>query len=157
MEAQSDTSAANEAVRVPLGAGGFAKIRNPLLVFFLDLITVGIYGVIWFYYVNRELALLGRTRNTTELGENPTKSLLALFPGLIIIVPAVITLRNTVRRLQTAQAMLDVPDEEHASVPLGTVLLFFLPPVGSYYFQKRLNGVWHVVSSVDAAPVSELA
>ncbi len=138
---------------VPIGAGGSAKLRKPVLVGVFDLITLGVYGVIWYYNVNKELALLGRANGTTELGENPTKSLLALFPGIILIVPAAISIYNTVKRLRAARKLMGLADEE-LNVPLATVLMFILPPLGSPYFQSRLNEVWRAQLAREAPAVA---
>ena len=69
------------ANHVQLAPGAVAKIRNPILVVVFSLITLGIYQVFWWYYANREMADYGRARGTNELGDNPAKSTLALFPG----------------------------------------------------------------------------
>jgi hypothetical protein len=131
-----------DATEVAIGAGAVAKIRNPVQVGLFDLLTVGIYGVIWYAKIHGEFAVFGRLRGTTELGENPKNSWLALFPGLIVIVPAVITLIHAAKRLRAAQTMVGIPDAEHVAIGSTFALLLFLPPVGSWYFQKRLNEVW---------------
>src|SRR5215210_1853169 len=87
------------------------KIRNPVTTLILDIVTLGIYGLFWWYYANREMADLGRARGTTELGTNPTNSVLALVPGGLIIVPAIMTIINTGRRIKTAQQMAGKPEE----------------------------------------------
>ncbi len=127
---------------VPLGRAGSAKIRNPVHVLAFDVVTLGVYGIVWYYKVNRELALLGRVRHTTALGENPKNSLLALFPGLLIVVPTVVSMLNMVKRLRAAQGMAGIPEADQVSAPPAFLLLFFLAPVGTWYFQKRLNNVW---------------
>lgn len=127
---------------VPLGRAGSAKIRNPVHVLVFDVVTLGVYGIVWYYKVNRELALLGRVRHTTALGENPKNSLLALFPGLLIIVPTVVSMLNMVKRLQVAQGMAGIPAADEVSAPPAFLLLFFLAPIGTWYFQKRLNNIW---------------
>ena len=66
---------------VQLAPGAVAKIRSPIAVVIFSIITLGIYQVFWWYYVNREMADYGRARGTSELGDNPAKSTLALFPG----------------------------------------------------------------------------
>jgi Domain of unknown function (DUF4234) len=66
-----------EKIAIP-GSGGTAKIRHPWGVFFLALITLGIYYLYWYYQANRELRDYG-------VGESPFRSLLALFPGGLII------------------------------------------------------------------------
>ena len=53
------------------GAGSTAKVRNPVAVAVLAVVTLGIYLVCWWYFINRELADLGRAKGTTELGDSP--------------------------------------------------------------------------------------
>jgi hypothetical protein len=67
--------------------GHTAKVRHPVAVPILSVITLGIYYVYWWYQVNREVMDLGRARNVSGLGDNPTLSLLAVFPGALVIVP----------------------------------------------------------------------
>ena len=43
--------------------GHTAKVRHPVAVPILSLITIGIYYVYWWYQVNREVMDLGRARN----------------------------------------------------------------------------------------------
>jgi len=50
--------------------GERAKLRNPLGVVGLSLITLGIYYFFWWYFINREMRDLGRARGTV-LGQNP--------------------------------------------------------------------------------------
>ena len=90
---------------VQLAPGVVAKIRNPILVVVFTIITLGIYQVFWWYYANRELADYGRARGTKELGDNPTMSTLALFPGALIVVPAIWTFVTTFKRIQAAQRL----------------------------------------------------
>ena len=54
------------ANHVQLAPGAVAKIRNPILVVVFSLITLGIYQVFWWYYVNREMADYGRARGPTS-------------------------------------------------------------------------------------------
>src|SRR3954465_1277678 len=62
------------------------KLRSPWAVALLPFITLGIYHLVWWYRVNRELRDVGHARGV-DLGHSPTSSLLALFPGVLIIVP----------------------------------------------------------------------
>src|SRR5262249_24727968 len=64
---------------------GRVKIRNPFLVFVWALITFGIYSLVWYYKINREL------RDACGVSVSPGVSLLALFPGGIIIIPPFIS------------------------------------------------------------------
>ena len=61
-----------EIVQIP-NAATTAKIRNPLAVLGLGLITLGIYHIFWWYFINREMADYGRA-NGVDLGDNPVIS-----------------------------------------------------------------------------------
>src|SRR5215210_4067620 len=124
------------------------KIRNPVTVLILDIVTLGIYGLFWWYYANRELADLGRARGTNELGENPTNSVLALIPGGFIIVPAIITIINTGKRITAAQRMAGKPDEANEWIGLVLCLVFF--PIALWFYQEQLNKVWEVEAEAPA-------
>ncbi len=63
------------------------KVRSPWAAALLPIITLGIYHLVWWYRINRELRDYGKAKGY-DLGQNPTNSVLALFPGGIIIVPA---------------------------------------------------------------------
>jgi Domain of unknown function (DUF4234) len=124
------------------------KLRNPVTCLILDIVTLGIYGLFWWYYTNRDLANLGRARGTTELGTNPTNSVLALVPGGFIIVPAIITIINTGRRIKAAQRMAGKPEE--ANEWIGLVLMLIFAPVALWFYQDQLNKVWEVEAEAPA-------
>jgi Ca2+/Na+ antiporter len=121
-----------------------AKIRHPLAVFGLVLLTLGIYYFVWYYKVNRELRDLGRAAGEPErLGTSPLTSLVAITFGAFIIVPPFVSFYNTFRRIEAAQEMSGTA--ERVSVALGFVLflvglIFF--PVEVIYAQDELNRVW---------------
>jgi hypothetical protein len=119
-----------------------AKVRNPLGVVGLSLITLGIYFIFWWYSVNRELRDLGRARNV-DLGENPTNSVLAITLGALIIVPAIVTMWTTTGRIEKAEVAVGV--ERPASGPVIFILLLLIGPVGLWYAQSELNKVWAAV------------
>jgi hypothetical protein len=123
--------------------GGDARVtlRNPVNSAIFDLITLGIYGLYWYYQVNREMADLGRARGTTELGENPTNSLLALIPGGFVIVPAVISMWNACKRVMAAQRLAGQAQPQLNNVA-AFALLLLVAPVGIWYIQSELNKVW---------------
>ena len=137
------------APEVPLKTGGAkVKLRNPVTVLLLDLVTIGIYGLFWWYYVNREMAELGRAKGTTDLGTNPMNSVLAIFPGALIIVPAIITMINTGKRVKAAQRLAG--RQEEANEWIGLLLLLVFAPVGLWYLQEQLNKVWEVEAEAPA-------
>ena len=63
-------------------AGGLGSGQDPqsLGVLGLLLITLGIYSVFWWFYVNREMRDYGHATGN-DLGQNPMNSALAWFPG----------------------------------------------------------------------------
>jgi Domain of unknown function (DUF4234) len=134
------------------GAGSTAKVRNVIAVAILTVITLGIYLVFWWYFINREMADYGRALGTNELGDSPGKSTLALFPGALVIVPAIWTTVTTFKRVQAAQ--------RHAGLTpingwLGLVLYVVLSPAFYAYMQSGLNGVWKAQAvSPETAPAT---
>ena len=116
-----------------------AKERNPLGVIGLSLITLGIYGIFHYYYINKELAELGKARGTTELGENPMMSVLAIVPGFILIVPPFVSIWNTWKRQQTARQMFGV-QAGLDQVP-GFLLHIFISIVGVFFLQQGQNAL----------------
>jgi hypothetical protein len=146
-----------EEVRIAQ-TGSIAKIRHPLGVVGLSLITLGIYFVFWWYFINREMHDLGRARKV-DLGENPTNSVLAITLGALVIVPAIVTMWTTGARIESAQEIADM--DRRASGPLVFVLLLLVGPVGIWYAQHELNKVWQAQRASEAgattlpeAPVS---
>jgi Domain of unknown function (DUF4234) len=138
------------------GTGETAKVRNPLGVIGLSFITIGIYFFFWWYYINREMRDLGRARNV-DLGQNPTNSVLALIPGGLIIVPAVITEWTTCGRIERSQETVGI--ERRASGPIIFILLILIAPVGLWYAQSELNKVWAAqgTGALPQPPASEPA
>ena len=121
------------------GTNEFAKKRNPWGVFGLTLITLGIYGFFWWYYVNKEMVQLGRAKGTDELGDSPGKSLAALIPGFLIIVPPFVSYYRGVQRMQAAGRLTGVEG------PNGWIALIIFLVIGfafAPYLQSCLNKVW---------------
>ena len=122
------------------GTSDTAKIRNPLGVVGLSLITLGIYYLVWYFKVNNELSNLGESRGTEELGTAPTKSLLAMVPGFLLIVPPFVSLYRTCERINRGQKLTG--EGVGLSPPLAFVLSVLIGPVGLFLMQSSLNHVW---------------
>ena len=107
------------------------SVRSPARVWLLALLTLGVYGVVHHYVVNRELRDYG-------VEANPIRSVLALFPGGLVLVPPFITLWRTSDRIGVAQETAGL--EPSTSGPLGAIaiLLWLFAP----YHQRELNRVW---------------
>jgi hypothetical protein len=121
------------------GSNYSGKERNPLGVIGLSLITLGIYGIFHYYYINKELAELGKARGVTELGDNPMMSVLAIIPGCFIIVPPFVSMWNTWKRQQHARQMFGV-QQGLDQVP-GFLLSLFVSVVGVFFLQQGQNGL----------------
>ena len=129
---------------VLLAPGSTAKIRNPIAVAILTFVTLGIYGIFWWYYINREMADYGRARETEELGDDPTMSTLALFPGGLVVVPAIWTAVTTLQRSQAAQRLTG---QTPLNGWLALVLALVFSPAFLGYMQSGLNSAWQAASS----------
>jgi hypothetical protein len=132
------------------GTAATAKIRSIFAPALLPLVTFGIYLVCWWYFVNRELADYGRASGTAELGDNPAKSALALFPGSLLVVPAVWTTVTTFKRVQAAQRLAGQPP---LNGWLALVLYVVVAPAFYAYMQSGLNAVWQAQARATATPV----
>ena len=134
------------------GTGATAKLRNPLGVVGLSLITIGIYYVFWWYFINREMRDLGRARNA-DLGESPGNSVLAITLGALILVPAIVTLWTTSGRIERAQEAVGL--DRRVSGPIIFILLLLIGPVGIWYAQSELNKAWGAQGAPAPQPPGE--
>jgi uncharacterized protein DUF4234 len=121
--------------------GTHVKIRNPFLVFVWSLVTIGIYYVVWYYKINREL------RDASGVDVSPVVAVIAVTIGWIVIVPPFVSWYRTFERIAAAQRGAGVTTQ--ASPILGFILYViavFLLPVEVIYAQDELNKVWRVIS-----------
>src|SRR4051794_25328883 len=85
------------------------RIRNPWLVFGLTLITLGVYWFAWYFLINRELRDFGRSHGDERLAKSkPQESLAAVTLGALILVPMVVSMVNTIRRMRRAEELKGV-------------------------------------------------
>jgi hypothetical protein len=135
------------------GTDATAKLRSPWAVFGLTFLTLGIYYLVWYYKINRELRDLGRaTGQEDRLGRSPLTSLAAITLGWLIIVPPFVSFWKTMKRVEAAQEIAGVPGN-HASAVLGIVLYvigFLFLPVEVVYVQEELNKGWREGTSTAA-------
>jgi len=122
------------------------KVRNPWAVALLPIITLGIYHLVWWYRINKELKALGEAKGY-DLGQNPTNSLLALFPGGLIVVPALVTYWRGTKRVQGASK---VAGREPVSGWISLILYLLLSPGFWAYLQVSLNNIW--IQEAEALP-----
>jgi Domain of unknown function (DUF4234) len=129
------------------------KVRNPWAVALLPLITLGIYHLVWWYRINKEMKAYGESLGY-DLGRNPRNSLLALFPGFILIVPPFVTYWRGTNRVQGAQALADI---EPFNGWLALILFLILPPGFNAYLQVALNHVWEQELGAGAADAGAMS
>jgi hypothetical protein len=127
-----------EVVRIQ-GTASTAKIRSVVWVIVLEIVTLAIYGFFWWYFIHRELRDYGRAKGTTELGTSPGRSLLAVTLGLLIIVPALVSIYNGFKRVQAAQRLTG---SEPINGWIGLILFLVFYPALMGYMQSALNPVW---------------
>ena len=114
------------------------KLRSPWAAALLPIITLGIYHLVWWYRINQELREYGHDKSY-DLGQNPTNSVLALFPGGLIIVPALISYWRGTERVQGAAR---IAGTEPLNGWIALVLYLFIAPALWAYIQVSLNDVW---------------
>lgn len=122
------------------------KVRNPWAVALLPIVTLGIYHLVWWYRINKELKAYGEAKGY-DLGQNPTASLLALFPGAIIVIPALVSYWRGTKRVQGASK---IAGREPVSGWISLILYLLLSPAFWAYLQVSLNNIWE--QEAEAAP-----
>jgi hypothetical protein len=135
------------AETVDIGAAKPAKIRNPVVVALLSLTLI--YLFLWWYFINREMADYGKSRGTTELGDSPGKSTLAITLGLLVIVPAVWTVVTTFKRVQALQRLTGETNPINGWI--GLILAVVISPALYGYMQSGLNSSWRALTSASTS------
>ena len=120
--------------------GALVKLRNPWGVWLLSLITLGVYGAVFWYKINREMrdysAASGR-----PLNNDPTNAVLAVTIGALVIVPAIISWVHTARRCRAVRQIITGDDTGGTSSGL-TVLRALLGGFHLINLQGSLNLCW---------------
>jgi Domain of unknown function (DUF4234) len=120
--------------------------RSPWGAWGLALITLGIYGLVWYYKINDEAR-----RYLKDDGINPTRSLLAVFPGFLLIVPPFIAIWNTAKSIDRMEEGVGMV--QRIQPILGLIASFFYS-LHVVYYQSELNKVWDgTLARADAAPL----
>ncbi len=109
------------------------QVRPPGAQWLLSVVTLGGYAAIRHHRVNRELRDFG-------VDVDPRLALLAFFPGVLIVVPFLVTVHRTSRRVRIAQETVGLtPWVEPWRATVLSILAFAHVP----YEQLGLNAVWH--------------
>ena len=131
---------------VTVGNHQYSK-RSPIGVMGLALITFGIYFFVWYFKINEETRVF---RNDDTI--SPTRSLMAVLFGWIVIVPPFIAVYNTAKHIEAMEEDVGVAQRIEAVLAL---ILFFVLSIGYLaYAQEHLNRTWGTASGdvAGAAP-----
>ncbi len=110
------------------------KKRSVLGVWGLTLITLGIYGYVWYFKINDEARRFLRDEKI-----RPGISVLALIPGFILIVPPFISIYRTGERIMRMQEKAGVTQQVQ---PVIGILTYLVASLHTAYYQSHLNKVW---------------
>jgi len=117
--------------------------RNPLGVVGLILITFGIYSFYWWWKINDELRRVERDDSIS-----PTRSLMAMLFGWIIIVPPFIAAWNTAKHVEAFERRVGV--RQTVEPVLVLVLMVVLSIANGAYLQDHLNRGWDAAAGRSA-------
>jgi fatty acid desaturase len=133
-----------DLIQLP-GTGAQAKLRSPLAVVLFTIITLGIYTIFWWYFINREMVDLGRARGIPDLGEEPAWSVVAATVGALVIIPPFVTLWRTCRRIERAQNHVLGTNNFSPILAFILALIPIVQFVVPFLMQSNLNQVWRRV------------
>ena len=115
--------------------------RKPVAVLVLTICTAFVYWVVWYFKINDEAR-----RYLGDRSIRPWRSVAAIVPGLLIVVPPFISIYRTGRRVAQMEAKAGVskrvsPVAGGTLTVLTCITLLFAGGTG-YYYQTHLNSVW---------------
>jgi hypothetical protein len=113
------------------GAGTVGRQRDAWAVWLLAIVTFGVYYLVWYYKINRELQLFAPAAVTVKPG-------LAVLAQLVPVV-SLVSLAKTADRLNAAHASIGSPVRVSAAI---TILGAFWYGSQTRYLQRRLNKLW---------------
>jgi hypothetical protein len=122
--------------------------RNPLGVLGLSFITLGIYGLYWYYKVNQEIQ-----RYTGDQTISPSRSLIAVIPGFLLIVPPFIAYYNTSNHIVQMQEQRGIASQISPALVVILALVIWIGMAA--YVQEHLNRVWDSASASGVQPAAQ--
>ncbi|MFI9718592.1 DUF4234 domain-containing protein [Streptomyces sp. NPDC052396] len=117
----------------PAHYGLAMKRRGPWAVWFLVIITLGIYSLVWYFKIHKEMAEFDSRRKISPAG-----SMLTIWFGWYLLIPPFVSYYNTGKRICDAQRAAGLP--QTCSGGLGLFLVFIFG-THSVYYQSELNKV----------------
>lgn len=122
--------------QLPPNVVKLGKTRSPFVVWFLTIVTVGIYGAVWYYKINNEL----RNYNG-QIDVSPALAVCNVtIIGLITLtISGLVSFCRTAMRINRAMGSAMAG---RCSPVVGIVLLVLVFGTGICYYQARLNRIW---------------
>lgn len=148
------------------------SVRRPATVAILTTITLGIYSIVWYYRINREMRDFGAIRGDYDLSASrPWLSLTAFTLGGLIVIPGLVSLVGTVRRVHAVERIATGAARPAFGLTSGAVCAGLLPlgvsvhrfgtlialaglvalATTSSLIQARLNAAWDASGATAAA------
>ncbi|MEU6465216.1 DUF4234 domain-containing protein [Streptomyces sp. NPDC046976] len=126
------------------------KRRGPVAVWLgLPLITLGIYQLVWYYNIHREMQEFDRRRTL-----NPAGSMLVLLLLSWTLVAPLVSFYNTGKAIANAQRAAGLPV---TCSPAASMWLTFVFGLNVWYMQRQLNLVTAAYPGVEPGSVVLLA
>ncbi len=129
---------------ITLGGQEYKK-RGPWAIWFLSIVTFSIYYLVWHYKINDEAR-----RYLQDESIKPGIALLALLPGAILVIPALVTVYRTGERIQRMEERTGIARTVEPIIGLIGSLFYSLHLP---YFQSHLNTVWDTAVAAQYASV----
>jgi hypothetical protein len=131
-----------DAARETTVDGATVKIRDPWRVGILTLVTLGIYGIVWFYMVNAELSQWAKARNASGVAANP----IVVTIGYLIPIVNIAVWLWTLQRIRRAQAVTAGQPALTWGATIAAAIVGLVPLAGVVvwheYVQHHINLVW---------------
>ncbi len=128
------------AERVELDGGVYLK-RSPTVALLLTIVTFLVYFFVWYYKINDETR-----RYLRDDSIRPWRSVLGIFPGVLLVVPYFVTIYRTAERIRRVEERAGSPKRIGPSVgalfAFLTMLTLLLMGGCLFYFQGHLNTAW---------------
>lgn len=130
----------------PVASGLAMKGRNPFTVWLLwPFLTLGIYHLVWYYKIHREMAEFDRRRAVPTAGP----MLVLLFLSWTVIAPFV-SYYNCGNRIRNAQRSAGLPASCSGGLGCFLMLLF---GAGVLYYQTELNKIVGVYQAPEGTQI----
>lgn len=110
------------------------KTRNPWGVWLLGVVTLGIYGLWWYYTINREL----RDYHESILVQPGVSLMAVLLAGFTLGITAIVSIVKTGGRIAQGQRLSGSRANCSGLVGILLALIGFY----SVYYQSQLNKIW---------------